>query len=119
MAKQRKVRGLRLFVGHTTQNYQRGATFFKCHVAEALGYAQRPENTVVPQVIVHTAMDAVLGALLALALIDTNRHLFELSFLIAAGATLSGLIFTTVEINSPPAKRRIISPPDKRGDSEK
>jgi hypothetical protein len=89
------------------------------------------------QVIVHTVMGAVLGALLALALIVTNRHLFELiahfpspgfplaqligvsSFLIAAGATLSGLIFTTVEINSPPAKRRIISPPDKRGDSEK
>ena len=56
------------------------------------------------QVIVHTAMDAVLGALLALALIDTNRHLFELSFLIAAGATLSGLLFTTIEIDSPPAK---------------
>ena len=71
------------------------------------------------QVIVHTVMGAVLGALLALALIVTNRHLFELlahfpspgfplaqligvsSFLIAAGATLSGLIFTTVEINSP------------------
>jgi hypothetical protein len=63
-------------------------------------------------------MGAVLGALLALAVIVTNRHLFELiahspsprfftmlligvcSFLIAAGATLSGLIFTTAEINS-------------------
>jgi hypothetical protein len=74
------------------------------------------------QVIVHTAMGAVLGALLALALIVTNRHLFELiahfpspgfplarlvgvsSFLIAAGATLTGLLFTTIEINSPPRK---------------
>jgi hypothetical protein len=89
------------------------------------------------QVIVHTAMGAVLGALLALVLIVTNRHLFELiahfpspgfplallvgvsSFLIAAGATLSGLIFTTIEINSPPAKGRAISPPDERRDSEK
>ena len=30
------------------------------------------------QVIVHTAMGAVLGALLALALIVTDHHLFEL-----------------------------------------
>jgi hypothetical protein len=74
------------------------------------------------QMIVHTAMGAVLGALLALALIVTNRHLFELiarfsspgfplallmgvsSFLISAGATLTGLIFTTIEINSPTRK---------------
>jgi hypothetical protein len=67
-------------------------------------------------------MGAVLGALLALALIVTNRHLFELiahfpspgfpllrlmgvcSFLIAAGATLTGLLFTTIEIVSPPRK---------------
>lgn len=72
------------------------------------------------QVMVHTAMGAVLGALLALALIVTDSHLFELiahfpspgfplvlligvsSFLIAAGATLTGLLFTTIEINSPP-----------------
>jgi hypothetical protein len=64
----------------------------------------------------------MLGALLALAVIVTNRHLLELiahsssprfliilligvcSFLIAAGATLSGLIFTTIEINSPAAR---------------
>jgi hypothetical protein len=89
------------------------------------------------QVIVHTAMGAVLGAMLALALIVTNRHLFELiahspsprffvallmgvsSSLIAAGATFSGLIFTTAELTSRPAKRRAISPPDKRRDSEK
>jgi hypothetical protein len=67
-------------------------------------------------------MGAVLGALLALALIVTNRHLFELtahfpspgfplvllmgvsSFVIAAGATLTGLLFTTIEINSLPTK---------------
>jgi hypothetical protein len=91
-----------------------------------------PKTPSFRQVIVHTAMGVVLGALLALALIVTNRHLFELiahfpspgfplallmgvsSFLIAAGATLSGLLFTTVEINSSPAKRRAISPPDKR-----
>ncbi|MGC2077389.1 MAG: hypothetical protein WA728_15395 [Xanthobacteraceae bacterium] len=89
------------------------------------------------QVIVHTAMGAVLGALLALALIVTNHHLFELiahsqsprffvallmgvsSSLIAAGATFSGLIFKTVEMNSPPAKRRAINPSNKRRDSGK
>jgi NhaP-type Na+/H+ or K+/H+ antiporter len=77
----------------------------------------------VRQVMVHTAMGAVLGALLALAAIVTNRHLFELiahspspsflvmlligvcSFLVASGATLSGLIFTTIEINSTSRKR--------------
>jgi hypothetical protein len=82
-------------------------------------------------------MGAVLGVLLAFALILTNRPLFELiadspspgflmvvlmgvsSSLIAAGATLSGFIFTTIEINSPPAKHRAISPPDKRRDSGK
>jgi hypothetical protein len=80
-------------------------------------------------------MGAVLGALLALAVIVTNPHLFGLiahssspsfvimlfvgvsSFLIAAGATISGLIFTTIEINSPRAKQRAISSPDKRSDS--
>jgi hypothetical protein len=88
------------------------------------------------QVIVHTTMGAVLGALLALALIVTNRHLFELiahspsprfflalfmgisSSLIAAGATLSGIIFMTAEMNAPAAKQRAISPPRKRKDSE-
>jgi NhaP-type Na+/H+ or K+/H+ antiporter len=85
------------------------------------------------QLIVHTTMGAVLGALLALALIVTSRHLFELiahspsptsflalimgvfSFLIAAGATLSGLIFTTME-NELAAKRMPVRPPDKRRD---
>src|SRR5262249_58348963 len=96
-----------------------------------------PKTPSFRQVIVHTAMGVVLGALLALALIVTNRHLFELiahfpspgfplalligvsSFLIAAGATLSGLLFTTVEMNSPPAKRRAISSPDKRRDNHR
>jgi NhaP-type Na+/H+ or K+/H+ antiporter len=88
------------------------------------------------QVIVHTAMGAVLGALLGLALVATNRHLSGLiahsqsrifllallmgvcSSLIAAGATLSGLIFMTAEMNATPAKRRAVSPPRKRKDSD-
>src|SRR5262245_18828242 len=37
-----------------------------------------PKTPSFRQVIVHTAMGAVFGALLALALIVTNRHLFEL-----------------------------------------
>jgi hypothetical protein len=79
-------------------------------------------------------MGAVLGALLALALIVTNRDLFEViahshsptsvlgvlmagsSFLIAAGATLSGAIFTTIENELTAPKRIIVSPPDKRRD---
>jgi NhaP-type Na+/H+ or K+/H+ antiporter len=89
------------------------------------------------QVIIHTAMGAVLGALLALALIATNRHLFELiahspsprflvallmgvsSSLIAAGATFSGLIFMTAEMNPRPAKQRAIGPSNKRRGSDK
>jgi hypothetical protein len=77
-------------------------------------------------------MGAMLGALLALAAIVTNRHLLELiahspsprfliillvgvcSFLIAAGATLSGLILTTIEINSPAAKGRASLPDERR-----
>jgi len=82
-------------------------------------------------------MGAVLGALLALAAIVTNRHLFELivhspsprffiallvgvpSFLIAAGATLTGFMFTTIEMNTPLAKQRAISSRDENRDSEK
>ena len=90
------------------------------------------------QLIVHTAMGAVLGALLALAVIVTNRHFFEMiahspsprflvallmgvtSFLIAAGATLSGAIFTTIELNSSPlARQRVISSKADRKDPEK
>jgi NhaP-type Na+/H+ or K+/H+ antiporter len=89
------------------------------------------------QLIAHTAMGAVLGVLLAFALILTNRHLFELiadspspgfliavligvsSSMIAAGATLSGFIFSAIEMNAPPAKRRAIRPLDKREDSRK
>jgi hypothetical protein len=84
------------------------------------------KNPSLRQLIVRTAMGAVLGAFLALALIVTNRQLFELiaqpspKFLIALlmGA-LSGLIFTTIEINSPPAKRPAISALDKRRDSRR
>ena len=86
------------------------------------------------QLIVHAAMGGILGALLMLVLIVTNRHFFELiahspsptfllaqfmvvgSFLIAAGATVSGFFFTAIEINTPPAKERAIRPPDKRRD---
>src|SRR5690349_19951656 len=89
------------------------------------------------QVIIHTAMGAVLGGLLALALLVTDSDLFRViahspspgfdiallmsvfSFLIAAGATFSGFIFTNIEINSQLAKRRAISRPDKREESEK
>jgi hypothetical protein len=82
-------------------------------------------------------MGAVLGALLALALLVTNSDLFRLiahspspgfdiallmsvfSFLIAAGATFSGFIFTSIEISSQLAKGRTINPPDRRKETEK
>jgi NhaP-type Na+/H+ or K+/H+ antiporter len=85
------------------------------------------------QLIVLAAMGAVLGALLALALVVTNRHVFELimhsrsptiffalfmgvcSFLIAVGATVSGAIFTNTE-NELAAKKMPARPPDKRRD---
>jgi hypothetical protein len=41
------------------------------------------------------------------------------SSLIAAGATFSGLIFMTAEMNSRPVKQRAMSPSNKRKDSEK
>lgn len=87
------------------------------------------------QLIIHTLMGAILGAFLALAVIVTNRHLFELvvhfpspktlvavlmsasSFLIATGATLSGFIFTAIENELIARKERAINPPDHRKDS--
>lgn len=107
---------------------------FKYQVVAALVMQKDPSFR---QVIVHTVMGAVLGVVLAFALILTNRQLFELiahsqsprflmavllgvsTSLIAAGATLSGFIFTTIELNSPPAKPRAVSLPDKRKDAGK
>jgi hypothetical protein len=69
------------------------------------------------QLITHCAMGGILGALLAVALMVGNRHIFHfiasssspltemaffvgfLSFVFAIGATLSGFIFTAIELN--------------------
>ena len=74
--------------------------------------------------IIHCAMGAILGALLALALMVANRHIFHfiassssplaemaffvdfISFVFAIGATLSGFIFTAIELNAVEAKQR-------------
>ena len=77
-----------------------------------------------PHIVVQMAMGAVLGVLLAFALIVTNRQLFELTthsssprFLVALSiGALSGLIFTTIEMNLS-AKPRAINLPDKHRDS--
>lgn len=82
-------------------------------------------------------MGALLGALLALALLTTNSEVFKMmahspspmfdvaffigvfSFMIAAGASFSGFILSTIEIESQLAKRRGISPRINRRDFEK
>lgn len=69
-------------------------------------------------------MGAILGALLALALIGTNGHIFQLiasssspslsmalfvgffSFVVGTGATISGFIFTAIELNALEAKQQ-------------
>jgi NhaP-type Na+/H+ or K+/H+ antiporter len=76
-------------------------------------------------------MGAILGALLAVALIVTNRHIFQsiasssspstsmalfigfVSFVFAIGATLSGFVFTAVELNALEAKRQSVAQVDK------
>jgi hypothetical protein len=69
-------------------------------------------------------MGAILGALMALILIVTNRHIFQLitsssspsisvamfvgffSFVVGTGATMSGFIFTAIELNTLEAKQQ-------------
>jgi hypothetical protein len=76
------------------------------------------------QLVIHCAMGVVLGALFALALVISNRQIFHLiasssspsasmglfvgffSSVFAIGATLSGYIFTAVELNGLEAKRQ-------------
>jgi Ni/Fe-hydrogenase subunit HybB-like protein len=76
------------------------------------------------QLIIHGAMGAILGVLLALALIGTNGLIFQLiasssspslsmalfvgffSFVVGTGATISGFIFTATELNALEAKQQ-------------
>jgi NhaP-type Na+/H+ or K+/H+ antiporter len=76
------------------------------------------------QLIIHCAMGAILGALLAVALIVTNRHIFQViasssspsgslalfvgffSFVVGTGATISGFIFTAIEPSAFEAKQQ-------------
>jgi NhaP-type Na+/H+ or K+/H+ antiporter len=85
---------------------------------------QKKSRTPFAQMIIHCAMGAILGALLAIALMVANRHIFHfiasssspmtemaffvgfISFVFAIGATLSGFIFTAIEINALKAKQR-------------
>ncbi len=70
------------------------------------------------QMIIHCAMGVILGALLGLALILTDRNIFQfiatsqspsmemavflgfLSFVVGTGATISGFILTALELNA-------------------
>jgi hypothetical protein len=76
-------------------------------------------------------MGTILGALLAIALMVANRHIFHfiasssspltemaffvgfISFVFAIGATLSGFIFTAIELNALEAQRRSVVQVDK------
>ncbi len=76
------------------------------------------------QMIIHCAMGLVLGALMGLVLIVTNQHIFALiatssapsgsmalfigffSFVVGTGATISGFIFTAIELNALEAKQQ-------------
>ncbi len=77
------------------------------------------------QMMVHWSMGLLLGALLALAMILTDRNIFQsivsspsplldvsafiglFSFVIGIGATLSGFIFTAIELNSKQQTKRV------------
>jgi NhaP-type Na+/H+ or K+/H+ antiporter len=85
---------------------------------------QKESRTPFAQMMIHCAMGAVLGALLAIALMITNRHIFHfiassaspltemaffvgfISFVFAIGATLSGFIFTAIELNALEERQR-------------
>jgi NhaP-type Na+/H+ or K+/H+ antiporter len=76
------------------------------------------------QLIIHGAMGAILGALLGLALIITNRHIFQLidsssspsislalfvgffAFVVSTGASISGFFFTAIELTALEAKQQ-------------
>lgn len=76
------------------------------------------------QLIVHFGMGAVLGALLVLAMIVTDQRIFQslassssplmdmamflglFSFVIGTGASMTGFIFTTIELDALKAKRQ-------------
>ncbi len=69
-------------------------------------------------------MGAILGALLGIALIITNRHIFQLidsssspsismalfvgffTFAVSTGATISGFFFTAIELTALEAKQQ-------------
>ena len=76
------------------------------------------------QMIIHCGIGVMLGALLGLALIVTNPQIFQFilssslplmelvvfvgffSFVIGTGATISGFIFTAIELNSSEVKQQ-------------
>jgi NhaP-type Na+/H+ or K+/H+ antiporter len=76
------------------------------------------------QLVIHCGMGVILGALLGLALILTNPQIFQFiissssplmemavfvgffSFVVGTGATVSGVIFTALELNALEAKRQ-------------
>ena len=84
---------------------------------------QKDSRTPTPvQLIVHCCMGAILGVLLGLALIVTDKSIFQFiasssspllnvavfvgffSFVVGTGATISGFIFTALELNTLEAK---------------
>jgi hypothetical protein len=89
------------------------------------GVIQKDSKIPTPaQLIIHYGMGAVLGALLALAMVLTDEGIFQsivsssspsmdmamfigvLSFAIGMGASMTGFIFTVVELDALEAKRQ-------------
>ena len=111
----------------TDANHRRNATLDVVSRLRQGAFAMQKDSRTpsVRQVIVHSAMGSVLGSLLAVSLIITNQNLFHFiaaspspstslalfigffSFVIGTGATISGCIFTAIELNALEAKQRI------------
>jgi NhaP-type Na+/H+ or K+/H+ antiporter len=76
------------------------------------------------QMVIHCGMGVILGALLGLALILTNQNIFQFiassssplmntgvflcffSFVVGTGATMTGYIFTVIELDSLKVKQQ-------------
>jgi len=86
---------------------------------------QKESRTPTPvQMMIHCIMGAILGALLGLGLIVTDQNIFRFivssssplmemvvfvgffSFVVGTGATISGFVFTVLELNELKAKQQ-------------
>jgi hypothetical protein len=94
------------------------------HYEGAVAMQKDSRTSASVQMIIHCGMGAILGALLGLALIATNPQIFQFivssssplmemavfvgffSFVVGTGATMSGFVFTAIELNALEAKQQ-------------